>query len=123
MVRVADTSFLLALFDTRDPRRGKAKAWAADPEAIVVPPEVLGETLGVAHARHGYDAAAEVLAWLQGKPHVELVDDTDVAGVAPVFAEGRGRLSWVDAAVVVRCRAEDADPLCFDPDIEAAARG
>lgn len=123
MVRVADTSFLLTLFDAGDPRRPTAKAWAADPEAIVVPPEVLGETLGVAHARQGYDTAAEILAWLQAKPHVVLVDDTDVAGVAPVFAGGRGRLSWVDAAVVVRCAAEDADPLCFDPDIEAAARG
>lgn len=121
MSRVADTSFLLTLFDADDPRRETAKAWAAKADPIAVPPEVLGETLGVAHARQGYGAAREILAWLQQKPHIELLETTDVGEIDRTFTEGRGRLSWVDAAVVVRCLADEADPLCFDPDIEAAA--
>lgn len=123
MTRVADSSFLLTLFDTTDPRRARAKAWAARPQPIVVPPEVLGETLGIAHARRGYDAANDILTWLNGKPHIELLDATNVESVAAVFAQGRGKLSWVDAAVVWRCRSQGAEPLCFDPDIEAAVEG
>lgn len=120
MTRVADTSFLLVLFDERDVRRSSARARAADPEPIEVPPEVLGETIGVAHRRLGFAAARKILEALRSLPHLKFLSVTDPPRVAAVFEEAAGRLSWVDAAVVAYCRMHAARPLAFDPDIERA---
>lgn len=38
------------------------------------------------------------------------------------LSSGRCALSWTDAAVVAHCLAKDAEPLCYDPDIEEAYR-
>lgn len=122
MARIADTSFLLTLFDAQDPRRKAAKEWAAEADAIAIPPEVLGETLGVSHSRQGYAKAEEIFLWLAKMPHIELLDTTDVSRIAEIFRHAAGKLSWVDAAVVAWCRQLGGKPLCFDPDIEKAVR-
>lgn len=122
MTRVADTSFVITFFDRDDPRHETARDLARDPEPIVVPPEVLGETLGVVHALHGYDLALGILDGLHGMPNLSLLEKASPMATGEVFRDA-GTLSWVDAAVVARCREEDADPLAFDPDIEEAASG
>lgn len=119
-MRVADTSFLIALFDEDDPRRARAMRWASDPEPIEVPSEVLAETLGVLHRRAGYAKAASVWQDLCGLPHVVFSETSDTEAAADEFLRARGKLSWVDAAVVARCRAEEAHPLCFDQAIARA---
>lgn len=81
------------------------------------------ETLGVVHSRAGYESARTILEELGELGHVRFPDATDPDGVSEVFLDGAGDLSWVDAAVVWRCRAEGAEPLCFDADIEAAVEG
>lgn len=121
MTRVADTSFIITFFDRDDPRHEAARDLARDPEPIVVPPEVLGETLGVVHARHGYDLALGILDGLYGMPNLSLAGEAAPVAAGKVYREGEGPLSWVDAAVVARCRGDEAEPLAFDEDIREAA--
>jgi predicted nucleic acid-binding protein len=122
VTRIADTSFLITLFDHRDARHGTAKEHAGLPEPIQVPPEVLGETLGVIHRRRGYAVAIGVWDELRSLPHVELVSAANPDATSRCFREGNGKLSWVDAAVVARCRALGASPLAFDKALEKAVR-
>lgn len=117
MTRIADSSFLLTLFDFRDPRRVQALAWMADPDPVQVPVEVLGETLGLVHRRQGYEMTVTIWRDLRATPHVQFLQAASTEQTSAIFLEGRGKLSWVDAAVVAACRAASARPLCFDPDI------
>lgn len=122
MSRVADSSFLIATMDEDDPRRPEARERAGDPAPILVPPEVLGETIGVIQARVGHEAARTVWDGLGHLPNLVFLNSTQGDEIAGVFLEADGDLSWVDAAVVVHCEREDAEPLCFDPAIEAVYR-
>ncbi|HEV8360311.1 MAG TPA: PIN domain-containing protein [Candidatus Thermoplasmatota archaeon] len=117
MSRVADTSFLIAAFDLDDKRRQEALRWLRDPEAIIIVPEVLGETLGVTHRRAGYASAIDLWQHLLSLPQVEILETTEVEAIADAFKRGRGKLSWVDAAVVAACATWGARPLCDDKEI------
>lgn len=123
MTSVADSSFIITIFDRDDPRHGAARDLARDPEPILVPPEVLGETLGVVHARHGYDLELEVWQGLLAIPNLSVGEQAAPGRTGAVFEEAGGTLSWVDAAVVARCREEDAQPPALEPDIVEAADG
>ncbi len=120
MNRVADSSFLITLLDTEDPRRPGAQAIATEPAPILVPAEVVSEMIGVIHARAGYPSAQRLWDGLGEMGNVVHLNTTHQEDVAPIFLAAEGRLSWVDAAVVAHCLREDAEPLCFDQDIEAA---
>lgn len=117
LTRIADSSFLIACFDTDDPRSDEAFRALQDPVAIFVPAEVLGETLGVVQRRKGTKAARLILSNLKQIAHLRLMTEVDHEGTAAVY-EASTRLSWVDAAVVHWCRAKNAVPLAYDPDIE-----
>lgn len=121
-MRVADTSFIMTLFDSTDPRQGEARSKVADTEPIIVPAEVLTETLGVVHARRGFAAANALWVDLGKIPHLEFLETAEGEETAHFFDGARGALTWVDAAVVARCIAEGAEPLCFDDDIVKAVR-
>lgn len=122
MSRVADSSFLVALFDEDDHRHGSAWERAEDPDPVLVPPEVLTETLGVMQARYGHGVADGIWEGLGTIPTVVHLNSTRQENVAPVFREAGGALSWTDAAVVAHCLREDAEPLCFDDAIEETWR-
>lgn len=121
-MRVVDASFLIALCDVADPRRADALRRAADPAPIIVPREVLAETLAVVHRRQGFDAALAVWREVRGLPHRAIAGPVETGEVASLFEGGKGRLSWVDAAVVAHGAAAGAVPLSFDGAIEAAVR-
>lgn len=122
MTRVADTSFLITLLDKKDTRRADALRWASDPEPILIPTEVLGEALGVLHRRAGYGTASAAWRAIIQLDNVELLETTEVELIADVFAREGGKLSWVDASVVVACETRAATALCFDEDILRALR-
>ncbi len=119
--RVADSSFLIACFDERDPRRPRALGWLADPATIVVPPEVAGETLGVLHHRKGRAAALAVFDALSKLPHLRFADDTSTMEISVLFSAKKSGLTWVDCAVVWRARKNKWVALAFDPELERAA--
>lgn len=122
MSRIADTSYLIALVDEDDPRQQEARKLARDPSPLLVPPEVMGETLGVLHARAGFDRAQIMWEKLGDLANLVHLNTTPMEEIAPVFEAGDGALSWTDAAVVAHCRREDAEPLCYDAAIEDAVR-
>lgn len=122
LTRVADSSFIFALFDEAEPGHAQAYEWAEDGEGIEILPEVLGETLGVAHRRLGFAKARLMWEGLIQMPQVEVLETADVEALADVFLRSGGKLSWVDAAVVAACKASGARPLCFDKDIVQALR-
>lgn len=122
MSRVADSSYLIALVDADDPRQGEARRLASNPSPLLVPPEVMGETLGVLHARAGYDRAQAMWDKLGDLANLVHLNTTRMEEIAPIFEAADGALSWTDAAVVAHCLREGAKPLCYDDDIEQAYR-
>jgi predicted nucleic acid-binding protein len=120
MSRVADTSFLFAAFDRSDSRQAAAFEELREPSPIHVPPEVVGEMLGVLQKRKGADAAREFWTQIQAIPHLRMLDTTDTVGVSNVYRDSK-RLTWVDASVVHWCRHLGARPLCYDQDIQRMA--
>lgn len=122
MTRVADSSFLIAALDETDPRQDQARKLMADPEPILVPPEVVGETVGVVQARYDHGHARRVWEALGRLDNLVHLNTTRMEDVAPIFLDAEGDLSWTDAAVVAHSLVEDAEPLCFDEGIERAFR-
>lgn len=119
-VRIADTSFLITLFDDDDDRQGSAWREAEEPDPIVVPPTVVGETLGVIHAREGFELARGIWEELQEIPHLQFLEESLQEPTAELFLNHGGALSWVDAAVVAWCDKHHVEPLEFDTGIREA---
>lgn len=123
-VRVADTSALYALFSMNDVHHTRALDAIEDPSPILVPPEILSETLALIQYRHGFALAEEAGAFLRGLPHVEIpvADEAATDAAWDAFRDAGGRVSYPDATVVAACRREGADVLAFDKNIRAALR-
>lgn len=123
-MRLADSSYLLALFLSGD--RNHSTAWeeTARADPIMVISEVLSETLGVLQKRKGIDFARMAKEWLESKPHVQfaftLRQHFDVA--SRVFAKAPERVNYVDAVLVAWVLDTGARLLTFDADLQRAAR-
>lgn len=118
MTRIADTSFLITLFDAKDARQRTAEGWASDAEPIEVPVEVLVETMGVVEARKGYEKARSLWQDLRRIPNVHFMDATSPEEIGEAYRTRRRPLTWVDVAVVFWARRKNAKVLAFDPDID-----
>jgi len=121
-VRVADTSALYALFNEGDRHHARASAAMESPEPIVVPREILTETIDLIGYRKGWPHARKALASLLALPHVRPAEPVNLDAVVAVYEAGGGDLSLADAVVVQTCRVLAAEPLTFDADIVAALK-
>lgn len=123
-MRVADTSFLYALFSRTDDFHGRAVRAAEAPDAIAIPAEIFGETMALIHHRQGFDAARAAGEWMRAQPHIEIgapgLATTDASW--RIFLGARGRLSYPDAVVVAWCRRRGSVALAYDARILASAR-
>lgn len=119
MTRIADSSFLIAAFHESDRFHRAARKHLADPEPILVPAEVVGETLGVVQARYKFPAAYVIWEETHKLGHVRFATQAAPQQTAEVWRRNRRGLSWVDACVVAWCRLENAKAITFDPRIEA----
>lgn len=123
-MRLADSSFLLALFLSGDRNFSAADREAANPNPILVISEVLAETLGVLQKRKGIDFARLVKQWLDSKPHFQFGftqrSQFDVA--SRVFSRSPERLNYVDALLVAWVLSSGAQLLTYDEDLRRAAR-
>jgi len=117
VTRVADTSVLYALFSEADRFHRRAREDIADPEPVVVPTEVLVETIDLLAYRFGFPAGRKALDFLVGLPHIGIADKVDVAAVRAVHRGARGRLSLADSFVVQTCLALGAEALAYDQGI------
>jgi len=117
VTRVADTSVLYALFSEADRFHRRAREDIADPEPVVVPTEVLVETIDLLAYRFGFPAGRKALDFLVGLPHIGIADKVDVAAVRAVHRGARGRLSLADSFVVQTCLALGAEAFAYDQGI------
>jgi len=125
-MKVADTSALYALFHENDAHHGKAKAQLATGEPIVVPSEILTETLCLVQLRAGFGPARAAAAFLARTPCIEVQPTPDepwddIQGdVARCFDASEGTLSRADAVVVAWCRKRRLKPWSYDKGLLAA---
>ncbi|HUR62134.1 MAG TPA: PIN domain-containing protein [Candidatus Thermoplasmatota archaeon] len=128
-MRVADTSVLYALFVPRDAQHARARKAIADPAPILVPGEILAETVSLLQYRHGYEVARKAAAFLRSLPHLEVQPTLDgpyedLLGQAwTTYAmESKGNLSYPDSVVVAWCRRRKLPALAFDEAILKAVK-
>lgn len=118
-MRIADTSCLYGAFFPEDAHFERARAALQDPEPIVIPAEILAETVGLIQLRHDFAAALAAGRYLRAMRHAR-VDGASPALLAAAweaFEQSRGKLSLPDAIVVAWCGAEGASALTFDEEI------
>lgn len=116
MTRLADSSFLLALLHDGDEFHLRARAALTTNEAILIPGEVLTETLGVLLRRRGFDVTVKARDWIDRQNGFRFVYSAEREHRAAwrLFLEQAGRISLTDAVVVAWCRLEMAGLLTFD---------
>ena len=127
-MRVADTSVLYALFDAGDRHHEAARAALADTESILVPAEILAETLGLLRRRSGGEFAATAHRELRSLPNIEVqpthddARDNILAATWDAFEEKPNR-GYHDSIVIAWCRVRGLKPLTFDKELAKACRG
>jgi predicted nucleic acid-binding protein len=121
MTHVADTSFLVAVFDEKDRRQAEARKAFAAADRVLIPTEILVETLGVLQRKSGDQAARAALEGLVGIPNVRWGETCNFTASSRIFRQERG-LSFADAIVVEQCIATGWLPLSFDEDQVKAIR-
>lgn len=121
-MRVADSSALYAAFVAEDHHHERARAELADAEPVVVPREILVETVDLLAFRFGHARGASALDALLELPHVRPAEPVPLEGIVAEHRAAAGKLSLADAVVVQTCRALGASPLTFDREIRTRAR-
>jgi predicted nucleic acid-binding protein len=107
---------LYAFFVENDAHHGAAVEAVRAREPILVPVEILTETLGVLQLRHGFQFARSAGEFLRTLPHVEFAapDATMADASWALYLRGKGKVSHADSVVVAWCFREGAEPLAFD---------
>lgn len=112
-MHVADTSFLIAVFDSSDPRQAKAREDLEKAAPVVIPTEILVETLGVLKVKASRRAATLALEKLLQLQNVTWSECCDFQGTLAIY-RSIPALSFPDAVVVRECIARGVPPLTFD---------
>jgi len=97
---------------------------ARQPEGLVIPLEILAETLALVQYRRGFHDARAAGEWIRTQAHIEMgIPTADLTErVWREFTKARGRLSYPDSVGVAWCRTRSAPPLAFDSRILAHSR-
>lgn len=115
-MKVADTSFLFALFNPADQRHEAARNDMAS-QRVVVPTEIITELMGLMGHRMGRKAARQAFDALTEQPNVLLSGDLDARRAVALYRKHAG-LSFVDACVVACCEGRGCGVLAYDEEIE-----
>lgn len=121
-MRIADTSFLIALFNSGDRYHAQARKEAAEPDPIAIPTEVMAETLGVLQRRKGIDFARLAKDAIDQKSHfrVTFTQEAHYAEASRLFSDADERINFVDSIVVAWSLLERSPILSFDEDLGRA---
>ena len=111
--RVADTSWLYALFNQADVHHDDATADVTIPQVTLVPTAIMNEFLDLVRYRLGKDAAARALDALQDFPHFDLWYPTEEKEAVAVWTT-HPHLSMHDAHVVACARTAGFELASFD---------
>ncbi len=120
--RLADTSFLYALFSGNDRFHGEALKDAERSEVILIPSEIFSETISLIHYRQGFAAAERSGKWLREQRRIQIrtSDDPYVEVAWKIFLAACDRLSYPDSIVVSWCRKLKTTALAYDDDLKGA---
>jgi len=121
-MRVADTSVLYALFSKDDEFHENAKDDISSSEPIVVPSEILVETIDLLAYRFGASAGRRALDFLIDLPHLSISEKVEVSATKEIYENAKGGLSLADAFVVQTCVSVGAGLLAYDQRIVAELR-
>lgn len=113
-MRVADSSFLVALFLNQDGHHSRALKDLLQPDPVVVPSEILVESFGVLASRLGPRTALAAMADLLATAHVSFYGGVNPDAAVRIWTESHAKISLADACVVQACRALGALPLAYD---------
>ena len=119
--RVADTSCLYAFFNEEDEHHAKARHKVSLPGPLVIPGEVLVETIGLITGKVGRAAATAAQSYLVRLPHAEFSHETDLHAVLAIVKD-HPALSIPDATVIWHCRRLPARAATFDARLRRLAR-
>lgn len=111
--RVADSSWLYAIFDGDDAWHHDAERLVQEPRPTLVPAPIMVETLDLIRYRLGKSAAREAERAMERFPHFDTwypVSERDVVGVW----KEHDALSLHDAAAVALARSSGFDLVTFD---------
>lgn len=112
---------LYALFDRDDEHHERARQDVARLEPIVVPREILVETINLIEYRVDRSVARDALQDLLQTPNLSMAEPVHVEAAQGIFAESAGVLSLADAFVVQTCLSLGATPLSYDDEINRLA--
>lgn len=123
-MRIADTSFLYALFSDSDSFHTEALKIARRRKPITVPSEIYSETIALIHYRQGFNVAKSAGDWLRAHPRIEIRSGSDrvLEEAWRAYSGARGSLSYPDSVVVAWSQGRGAVPLAFDTRVLAHSR-
>ncbi len=113
MTWVADTSWLYALVDDRDPHHLQARSKARQPEPVEVPETILAETLDLIRYRQGKQASKDALRGFERLPHFVLGAPIRLEEVAAVW-RAEEALSFADSTAVAAALSRGRGLASFD---------
>lgn len=113
IARVADTSWLYAVFDEDDAHHDRAAGLVRTPEITLVPAAIMNETLDLVRYRVGKKAALAAEESLESFPHFDTWFKVDGREAARVWKANR-HLSLHDAHAVALARSTGFRLETFD---------
>ena len=124
-MRVADTSYLYALFSETDVFHERARQAARSPELTIIPSEIFAETVSLVQYRVGFAAARSAGDWMRAQAGLRFAPGSGpvLDRAWAIYTTGRGRLSFPDAIVLSWCQELGATPLAFDEAIVRHSKG
>ena len=122
---IADSSFLVALFNANDPLHTRAAADLASSEALLtIPDRILEETLTVLSYKFGWKHSLGVLDKIRENRRFEIrhLSEDEWARVIAISAEAEKKISFPDYVVIYLSRSEGTLPLTYDAQIVKLAK-
>lgn len=110
---VADSSFLVALFDKRDTHHQDARRRFTSAEHVIITTEILVETLGVLKTKAGRKTAATALEKLLQVENVGWEETCDLMAAYRIYHK-KNTNSLTDAMAIQHCLRLDTELLTYD---------
>lgn len=119
-MRVADTSYLFALFHDLDAHHRTAHELSQQPGKVMIPAEIFAETMWLIQRRIGYREACAAGDWFRRQHGMAILDgEPEVRDrIWQTYLMGGRRGSYPDAVVIGWSRHLGAEVLTFDEDLK-----
>lgn len=117
VVRVADTSALVAFVSKEDAHHSKAVKAFREPDPVLLPQEILTETVDFLDGRFGFKTARDAAYDILNLRNIRIAPPIHVAAALGHFERNQGKLSFADCVVVETARSWAAPALTFDKGI------